>query len=125
MLELPYYVPSNFPKIFVLVCTLELLSRKNPNISGTILKKRNSRRPSNMFPRVKTPAAYVRVPCYPPARFSNFVKDFLAGAYYWTSKESKHVFGFCWRKARLWECCSMSPYVLGILAGGAMLWFDI
>ena len=47
--------------------------------------------PSNPFPRVKTPAAYVRVRCYPPARFSNFLKDFLAGAYYWTSKESKHV----------------------------------
>ena len=45
-----------------------------------------------MFPRVKTPAAYVRVPCYPPARFSNFVKDFLAGWYHWTRKESKHVY---------------------------------
>ena len=51
-----------------------------------------------MFPRVKTPAAYVRVRCYPPARFSNFVKDFLAGAYDWTRKESKHGFGFCWRR---------------------------
>ena len=48
-----------------------------------------------MFPKVKTPAAYVRVRCYPPARVSNFVKDFLAGAYDQTSKESKHVFGFC------------------------------
>ena len=59
-----------------------------------------------MFPRVKTPAAYVRVRCYTPARVSNFVKDFLAGAYHWTSKESKHVFGFCWRRdetmGRLW-----------------------
>ena len=58
------------------------------------------RRPSNPFPRVKTPAAYVRVRCYTPARFSNFVKDFLAGAYHYTSKESKHVFGFCWRRGR-------------------------
>ena len=41
-----------------------------------------------MFPKVKTPAAYVRVQCYPPARFSYFVKDFLAGAYHWTSKVS-------------------------------------
>ena len=65
MLELPYYVPSNFPKIFVLVCTVDIPSLQNPNISGTILKKRNSRHPSNMFPRVKTPAAYVRVRCYP------------------------------------------------------------
>ena len=32
-------------------------------------------------PRVKTSAAYVRVRCYTPARVSNFVKDFLAGAY--------------------------------------------
>ena len=39
-------------------------------------------RPSNPFPRVKTPAAYVRVRCYTPARFSNFVKDFLAGPYH-------------------------------------------
>ena len=89
MLEFQYYVPSNFPKIFVLVCTLEFLSVQNPPISGTILKKRNSRRSSKPFPsRVKTPAAYVRVRCYPPARVSNFVKDFLAGAYHWTSKES-------------------------------------
>ena len=43
----------------------------------------------------QAPAAYVRVRCYPPARVSNFVKDFLAGAYDQTSKESKHVFGFC------------------------------
>ena len=59
--------------------------------------KKNPRlfRLSNPFPRVKTPAAYVRVRCYPPARVSNFVKDFLAGAYDQTSKESKHVFGFC------------------------------
>ena len=28
-------------------------------------------RPSNPFPRVKTPAAYVRVQCYTDARFSN------------------------------------------------------
>ena len=34
------------------------------------------------FPRVKRPAAYVRVRCYKPARFSNFVKDFLAGAHH-------------------------------------------
>ena len=74
-----------------------------------------------MFPRVKTPAAYVRVRCYPPARFSNFVKDFLAGAYHWTRKGSKHVFGFVGGEARLWEGCSMSPYVLGILDGVAML----
>ena len=33
--------------------------------------------------------------CYRPARVSNFVKDFLAGAYDQTSKESIHVFGFC------------------------------
>ena len=38
MVEFPYYVPSNFPKIFVLVCTLELLSVQNPQNSGTILK---------------------------------------------------------------------------------------
>ena len=73
-----------------------------------------------MFPSVKTPAAYVRVPCYPPARVSNFVKDFLAGAYHYTRKESKHVFGFG-GEARLWEGCSTSPYVLGILYGGATL----
>jgi hypothetical protein len=63
------------------------------------------RRPSKPFPRVKTPAAYVRMLCYPPARFSNFVKDFLVGAYHCTrkpgmrilsSKESQHVV-FCWR----------------------------
>ena len=64
-------------------------------------------RPSNPFPRVKTPAAYMRVRCYPPARFSNFVKDFLAGAYHQTSKVSQHVFGFCF------------------LDGVAMLWFDV
>ena len=40
------------------------------------------RRPSNHFPRVKTHVAYVRETCYPPARFSNFVKDFLAGAHH-------------------------------------------
>ena len=86
-------------RVLVLACNLELLSLQNPNISGTILKKRNSRRSSKPFPsRVKTPAAYVRVRCYTPARFSNFVKDFLAGAYHWTRKESKHVFGFCWRR---------------------------
>ena len=72
------------------------------------------RRPSKPFPRVKTPAAYVRVPCYPPGRVSNFEKDFLAGAYHWTSKESKHVFGFVRGEARLWEGCSRSLYVLGI-----------
>ena len=64
-----------------------------------------------MFPRVKTPAAYVRVRCYTPARFSNFVKDFLAGTYYCTRKESIHVFGFG-GEARLWKGCSKSPYVL-------------
>ena len=69
------------------------------------------RRPSNPFPRVKTPAAYVCVRCYTPARVSNFVKDFLAGAYHQTSKESKHVFGFV-GGARLWEGCSMFSYVL-------------
>jgi hypothetical protein len=51
-------------------------------------------RPSNMFPRVKTPAAYVRVRCYPPARFSNFKKDFLEGWYHCTLVELKQVFGF-------------------------------
>ena len=55
----------------------------------------------------------------PPARVSNFVKDFLAGAYHCTRKESKHVYGFV-GGARLWEGCSMSPYVLGILYGVAM-----
>ena len=68
-----------------------------------------------MFPRVKAPAAYVRVPCYPPARVSNFVKDFLAGAYHWTSKVSKNFLVFVGGEARLWEGCSKSPYVLGIL----------
>ena len=28
-------------------------------------------------------------------------------------------------EARLWEGCSKSPYVLGILDGVAMLWFDV
>ena len=82
MVELPYYVPSNFPKIFVLVSTLELLSVQNPNISGTILKNETLAAQVTYFPRVKTPAAYVRVRCYPPARVSNFKKDFLAGAYH-------------------------------------------
>ena len=68
--------------------------------------------PSNHFPRVKTPAAYVCVRCYPPARVSNFVKDFLAGAYNWTRKESKQVLFFAGGEARLWECCSRSLYVL-------------
>ena len=77
-----------------------------------------------MFPRVKAPAAYVRVPCYPPARVSNFVKDFLGGAYHCTRKESKHVFGFV-GGARLWEGCSRSPYVLGILYGVAMLYIFV
>ena len=55
-----------------------------------------------------------------------FKKDFLAGAYDWTSKESKHVFGFCWRRDEtIWEGCSIFPYVLGILTGVAMLWFDV
>ena len=67
----------------------------------------------------------MRVRCYTPARVSNFVKDFLAGAYYWTSKESKQVFGFVGGETRLWEWCSTSPYVLGILYGVAMLWFDV
>ena len=61
--------------------------------------------------------------CYRPARVSNFV-DFLAGAYHCTRKESKDVFGFG-GEARLWEGCSMSAYVLGILYGVAMLWFGV
>ena len=66
----------------------------------------------------------MRVRCYQPARFSKWLKDFLAGVYHWTSKVSKHVFGFVGGEARLWEGCSMSAYVLGILACVAMLWFD-
>ena len=38
---------------------------------------------------------------------------------------SQHVFGFVGGEARLWEGCSRSAYVLGILDGVAMLWFDV
>ena len=66
----------------ILARTLELLSRQNPNISGTILKNETLTTQVNIFPKVKTPAAYVHVRCYPPARFSKWLKDFLAGAYH-------------------------------------------
>ena len=59
------------------------------------------RRPSNPFPRVKTPAAYVRVRCYPPARFSNFCEGFFSrGVSLDEQKRLSTFFGFCGRKGR-------------------------
>ncbi len=74
----PHYSYGSFPKIFVLACNLEFLSLQNPPIFGTILKNKTLAAQVTYFLRVKTPAAYVRVRCYPPARVSNFLKGFFS-----------------------------------------------
>ena len=98
------------------------ITTNNPNRSKeTPPSIRLFRRPSKPFPRLKTPAAYVRVPCYTPARVSNFKKDFLAGAYYWTGKESKHVLLLLEERRDYGKAvvCFL------ILDGAAMLCFDV
>ena len=59
--------------------------------------------------------------------FLNGLIDFLAGAYHRTRKglNTFLFLVFAGGETRLWEGCSMFPYVLGILYGVAMLWFDV
>ena len=56
--------PYNFVRIFE-VAASEYIKNRWSNAASRLFH-----RPSNMFPKVKTPAAYMRVQCYPPARFS-------------------------------------------------------
>ena len=57
--------------------------------------------------------------------FLIFKRIFYQGRIIRRAKSLSTFLVFAGGEARLWEGCSISAYVLGILDGVAMLWFDV